>query len=219
MTPAGGAGHAEAVCLHCGYALRRTTGAKGTVWVHKRGGEERCRPTYAAPVVPGDPAWHEPLDVIMPGERPIEEMGLTGRPYNRLKHEGIHTVGELASRSEYDLLDIRSFGGVSLGEVKAKLASMGLTLKANPPTVSGVTPNTGPAHTAVTIAGTWFRPGTVVTFGGVPAVGVDVVSDTEIRCAVPAGVKDRHVTVQVTADGTAMWAHPFTVQALNEQET
>src|SRR4051812_20712172 len=39
---------------------------------------------------------------------PIEEMELTVRSYNCLKREGIHTVGELISRSEADLLDIRN---------------------------------------------------------------------------------------------------------------
>jgi DNA-directed RNA polymerase subunit alpha len=64
---------------------------------------------------------------------PIEELDLTVRSYNCLKREGIHTVGELISRSEADLLDIRNFGAKSIDEVKAKLASMGLALKDSPP--------------------------------------------------------------------------------------
>ena len=52
---------------------------------------------------------------------PIEELELTVRSYNCLKREGIHTVGELVSRSEADLLDIRNFGAKSIDEVKAKL--------------------------------------------------------------------------------------------------
>jgi len=64
---------------------------------------------------------------------PIEEMELTVRSYNCLKREGIHTVGELISRSEADLLDIRNFGAKSIDEVKMKLASMGLSLKDSPP--------------------------------------------------------------------------------------
>ena len=57
---------------------------------------------------------------------PIEELDLTVRSYNCLKREGIHTVGELVSRSEADLLDIRNFGQKSIDEVKGKLAGMGL---------------------------------------------------------------------------------------------
>jgi DNA-directed RNA polymerase subunit alpha len=64
---------------------------------------------------------------------PIEEMELTVRSYNCLKREGIHTVGELVSRSEADLLDIRNFGAKSIDEVKMKLAAMGLALKDSPP--------------------------------------------------------------------------------------
>lgn len=64
---------------------------------------------------------------------PIEEMDLTVRSYNCLKREGIHTVGELVSRSEADLLDIRNFGAKSIDEVKIKLHQMGLALKDSPP--------------------------------------------------------------------------------------
>jgi DNA-directed RNA polymerase subunit alpha len=64
---------------------------------------------------------------------PVEDLELTVRSYNCLKREGIHTVGELVSRSEADLLDIRNFGAKSIDEVKAKLVSMGLALKDSPP--------------------------------------------------------------------------------------
>ena len=64
---------------------------------------------------------------------PIEDLDLTVRSYNCLKREGIHTVGELVSRSEADLLDIRNFGAKSITEVKEKLSGMGLALKDSPP--------------------------------------------------------------------------------------
>ncbi len=64
---------------------------------------------------------------------PIEDLDLTVRSYNCLKREGIHTVGELVSRSEADLLDIRNFGAKSIDEVKAKLVGMGMALKDSPP--------------------------------------------------------------------------------------
>ncbi|MDO5683490.1 MAG: DNA-directed RNA polymerase subunit alpha [Propionibacteriaceae bacterium] len=60
---------------------------------------------------------------------PVEDLNLTVRSYNCLKREGIHTVSELVSRSEQDLLDIRNFGSKSIDEVKLKLHEMGLTLK------------------------------------------------------------------------------------------
>ncbi|GAA2179304.1 DNA-directed RNA polymerase subunit alpha [Brooklawnia cerclae] len=64
---------------------------------------------------------------------PVEDLNLTVRSYNCLKREGIHTVGELVSRSEQDLLDIRNFGSKSIDEVKQKLAELGLSLKDSSP--------------------------------------------------------------------------------------
>ncbi len=64
---------------------------------------------------------------------PIEELDLTVRSYNCLKREGIHSVGELISRSEADLMDIRNFGAKSIDEVKAKLVGLGMALKDSPP--------------------------------------------------------------------------------------
>ena len=63
---------------------------------------------------------------------PIEDLNLTQRSYNCLKREGIHTIGELVAHTEQDLLDIRNFGMKSIDEVKEKLQSLGLDLKASP---------------------------------------------------------------------------------------
>ncbi|MEV6565979.1 DNA-directed RNA polymerase subunit alpha [Streptomyces kronopolitis] len=63
---------------------------------------------------------------------PIEMLELTVRSYNCLKREGIHSVSELVTRSETELLHLRNFGAKSIDEVKAKLASRGLTLKDSP---------------------------------------------------------------------------------------
>ena len=74
------------------------------------------------------------LDAALAADRalPIEDLDLTVRSYNCLKREGIHTVGELINRSEADLLDIRNFGSKSIDEIKAKLHSMGMSLKDSP---------------------------------------------------------------------------------------
>ncbi|MGB7962384.1 MAG: DNA-directed RNA polymerase subunit alpha [Propionicimonas sp.] len=64
---------------------------------------------------------------------PVEELKLTMRSYNCLKREGIHSVSELVSRSEQDLLDIRNFGSKSIEEVKLRLHEMGLSLKDSAP--------------------------------------------------------------------------------------
>jgi DNA-directed RNA polymerase subunit alpha len=63
----------------------------------------------------------------------VEDLKLTQRSYNCLKREGIHTVSELVSRTEQDLLDIRNFGSKSIEEVKLRLQEMGLSLKDSSP--------------------------------------------------------------------------------------
>ena len=52
------------------------------------------------------------------------------RSYNCLKRASIHSVRQLVEFSENDLLNIRNFGVKSIEEVKDKLESMGLSLKA-----------------------------------------------------------------------------------------
>ena len=76
-----------------------------------------------------------PTDAAMSADMalPIEDLELTVRSYNCLKREGIHSVGELVTRSEADLMDIRNFGAKSIDEVKAKLQELGLALKDSPP--------------------------------------------------------------------------------------
>jgi DNA-directed RNA polymerase subunit alpha len=59
---------------------------------------------------------------------PIEDLDLSVRSYNCLKREGVGTVGELVSKTEDELLEIRNFGQKSVDEVKEKLTEMGLTL-------------------------------------------------------------------------------------------
>src|SRR5699024_1003528 len=54
--------------------------------------------------------------------RPLDDLDFSVRSYNCLKREEIHAVGELAARTESDLLDIRNFGQKSINEVKVKLA-------------------------------------------------------------------------------------------------
>ncbi|MFF9436684.1 Helicase associated domain protein [Streptomyces sp. NPDC014735] len=61
----------------------------------------------------------------------IEELGLSARPYNRLKRADIHFVDELVSLSEADLTDLRNLGGTSIAEIKARLSENGHALKAS----------------------------------------------------------------------------------------
>jgi hypothetical protein len=60
--------------------------------------------------------------------RSIDEFAWSTRTYNYLKSKGIRTVGDLARKTEAELLDSRNFGRKSLEEVIGILASMGLRL-------------------------------------------------------------------------------------------
>ena len=64
-------------------------------------------------------------------ETTIEELDLSVRSYNCLKRAGINTVQDLTNRSENDMMKVRNLGRKSLGEVIAKLDSMGLALTTN----------------------------------------------------------------------------------------
>ncbi|MBI1337151.1 MAG: DNA-directed RNA polymerase subunit alpha [Phycisphaera sp.] len=58
---------------------------------------------------------------------PISELELSVRASNCLESAKINTVADLVSRTEAELLKVRSFGKTSLREVKRKVADMGLT--------------------------------------------------------------------------------------------
>jgi carbon monoxide dehydrogenase subunit G len=67
--------------------------------------------------------------------QPIESLNLSVRSYNSLRREGIHTVGDLASRTREQLLAIDNIGPASVEEIRQKLADLGLALSETP--VSG----------------------------------------------------------------------------------
>ena len=62
-------------------------------------------------------------------ETPIEELEFSVRSYNCLKRAGIHTVADIVSRTEHDMMKVRNLGKKSLDEVIAKVASLGLSFK------------------------------------------------------------------------------------------
>ena len=67
--------------------------------------------------------------------------------------------------------------------------SGGFTYLAPAPTVTSISPNSGPiaGGTNVTIAGTNFVSGATVTIGGTAATGINVASSTAITATTPAG--------------------------------
>ena len=62
-------------------------------------------------------------------ELPIEELDLSERPRNCLKRARVDTIGQLAAKTEDDLLAITNFGSKSLEEVLQKLDERGLSLR------------------------------------------------------------------------------------------
>ena len=60
----------------------------------------------------------------------VNEIELSVRAANCLNNANITTVGELAMKSEQEMLKYRNFGKKSLNEIKDKLEQLGLSLGA-----------------------------------------------------------------------------------------
>lgn len=63
---------------------------------------------------------------------PVEQLNLSVRTMNCLRRGGIATVGELASKTEKDLMSLRNFGLKSKQEIEERLAALGLSLAEQP---------------------------------------------------------------------------------------
>ncbi len=61
----------------------------------------------------------------------VNEIELSVRAANCLNNANITTVGQLAMKTEQEMLKYRNFGKKSLNEIKEKLSSLGLTLGMN----------------------------------------------------------------------------------------
>ena len=92
----------------------------------------------------------------------------------------------------------------TLGTADSQPATAGITVAGPPPTVTAVSPATGPAAggTTVTITGTRFTGATAVRFGTQPAATYTVVNATTITANTPAGSGAVDLTV-TTTDGTS----------------
>ena len=58
----------------------------------------------------------------------VNEIELSVRAANCLNNANITTVGELAQKTESEMLKYRNFGKKSLNEIKGKLSELGLSL-------------------------------------------------------------------------------------------
>ncbi len=61
-------------------------------------------------------------------DKPVEDLELSVRSANCLKNADIHFIGDLAQKSDQEMLKTKNFGRKSLNEIKALLAEMDLTL-------------------------------------------------------------------------------------------
>src|SRR6266404_4909059 len=93
------------------------------------------------------------------------------------------------------------------------------------PSITGISPTSGPSGTSVTITGNGFGntkgTGSTVTFGGVVA-STTAWGNKSITAVVPSGLSNGAATVVVTVGGVASnnnfaftVANPITIQALN----
>ena len=64
-------------------------------------------------------------------DKKIEDLDLSVRSYNCLKRANINTVGELAQKTEEEMMKVRNLGRKSLKEVVLKLREIGLDLKSS----------------------------------------------------------------------------------------
>ncbi len=66
---------------------------------------------------------------VITDERPVEDLELTVRSYNCLKREGVDTIGQLATMTEEELMNIRNLGMKSVDEIRSKLIEYGYALE------------------------------------------------------------------------------------------
>ena len=62
-------------------------------------------------------------------DKPISDLNLSVRARKALQALGVRTIGELAARTEAELMGVKNFGQTSLDEVKERLGAIGLSLR------------------------------------------------------------------------------------------
>jgi photosystem II stability/assembly factor-like uncharacterized protein len=86
-----------------------------------------------------------------------------------------------------------------------KRAQVTVTVKAPPPTVSSLSPETAPASggTSITVRGAWLVEGTTLTIGGAALVNPTRVDDTTLTGTTPPGVEGVQDVVVTNANGAS----------------
>lgn len=86
----------------------------------------------AAPADPAGPSYFQQSsgpETSVHARRSIAELELSVRSRKALQRLGVTTLGELAARSEAELMTIKNFGQTSLSEIKRQLALYGIFLR------------------------------------------------------------------------------------------
>jgi ribosomal protein S11 len=109
---------------------------------------------------------------------------------------------DVANNASGSINNIVSVSGAGVTAINSNTDSV--TITAEPPTVSGISPSSGPTAggTSVTITGTNFTGATGVTIGGAAATNVVVVSGTSITATTPAGTAGTASVVVTTPGGS-----------------
>jgi plastocyanin len=111
---------------------------------------------------------------------------------------------------------------VTNGDTQSATLAQGYTYTLPPPTITNVSPATGPTSggTPITITGTQFQSGATVKIGALLATDVTVVSATSITARTPLGPSTEQLTSDVvvtnpdSTKATATGAFTWTVPAL-----
>ena len=100
---------------------------QSTIQVQVQGAPEEPAAPAAAPVAARPAAAAQGLDRLRSVlAMNISELELSVRSSNCLNREKITTVGELATKSDEEMLNFRSFGQKSLDEIREKFAQLGI---------------------------------------------------------------------------------------------
>ena len=83
----------------------------------------------ALPTTPPTAAIQQEATPSLSPSTPIEKLDFPVEVYNCLKREGLHTIGEVASRSARELLNIPNVGKGSVSKIEEKLKASGYTLR------------------------------------------------------------------------------------------
>ena len=128
---------------------------------------------------------------------------------NRTAGSGRHsigvTLGDVDGDLDLDLITSDDNGLVVLSR------NLGTPAPLPAPSISGLSPNTGPVGAVVSVAGQNLTDVVAVRFNGLPAAFTPGAPGTALDAVVPAGATTGLVTVETEDAGTATSPGPFTV--------